>query len=303
MKKSKKKLEKYLLALIFLFISSFIIDYIDNTKASLDYEVETTGKIYEEGLTVHYLDVGQGDATFLELPNNETLLIDSGEAEYQEQVEDYINKLGYQKIDYIIITHPHTDHMGGMAYIINNFSVGRIYMPKALATTKTYETLLKTISDKELKITKGAKGINIIDTEDLKLEIMAPQDHEYDDLNNYSLVLLLTYKNRKFLFMGDAEKTSEDEITHDVECDVVKIGHHGSNTSSSKNFVNKTHAKYAIISVGAGNSYGHPHDIVLKRWEEINAKIYRTDLSGTIIISTDGDNLSIKESGKDESNN
>jgi len=284
-------------------ISIFIISYLGKTEANLDYKVTTVGKIYEDGLNIHYLDVGEGDSIFIEFPNDETMLIDSGEYTYQKKVENYIKTLGYSKIDYIIATHPHIDHIGGMAYIINNFDIGKIYMPNVSTTTSTYEKLLKTIKNKGLVITRGVFGVSILNTDDLKIEILAPLDKAYEDLNNYSIVIKITYKERKFLFMGDAEEISESEITKDVSCDVIKVGHHGSSTSSSQSFIGKTHAKYAIISLGVNNDYGHPHKEVLKRLEAAHVKIYRTDLSGNIIISTDGVNLDITEGGKNESNN
>ena len=245
-------------------------------------------------MKVHYIDVGQGDSTFIELPNNKTMLIDAGESSKGQVVANYIKSLGYSKIDYLVGTHPHTDHIGGLAYIINNFTIGNIYIPKAVSTSKTYENLLNTISQKGLKVITAKAGVNILNDSSLKIDIIAPNSDYYSDLNNYSAVIKLTYGNRKFLFMGDAEIKSENEIMTDVSADVIKIGHHGSDTSSGQSFVNKVKAKYVVIMVGNNNQYSHPYQTTIDRWKNIGATIYRTDLNGTIVITTDGTNIEIK---------
>lgn len=258
----------------------------DNSKSNLD------SNISEDILRVNYIDVNQGDSIFIELPNNETMLIDAGERYYSEIVMNYIDNLGYKKIDYVVGTHPHTDHIGGMESVIKKYDIGSIYMPKKQSNSNTFLSLLKTIKDKNLKINTGKSGVNIIDSDNLKVNIIAPTK-EYNDSNNSSIVIKINYINRCFLFMGDAEVESEKSITDDLSCDVVKIGHHGSDTSSSLDFVKKTKAKYAIVSVGENNKYKHPYDFILKRWEDVGAKVLRTDKLGDIVISTDGNNLSV----------
>ncbi len=285
-----KKLKRFLL---FTILSSFTILYLNTTRANLDYNINEKYHIYENGLTIHYLDVGQGDSIFIEFPNDEVMIIDSGEVEYYEKIENYIKNQGYEKLDYVVVTHPHTDHMGAMAKIIDSFEVGKIYMPKVTTTTRTYEDLLKTIANHNLKIKSALANDIILDEDNLKVEILAPFNHEYDNLNNYSIVLKITYKERKFLFMGDAENLLEKEIKADVSSDVIKVGHHGSNTSSGSDFVKRVNAKYAIISVGENNSYNHPNTNIIKRWEDSGAKVLRTDINGNIIISTDGIDLAI----------
>lgn len=247
-------------------------------------------------MTVHYIDVGQGDSIFIELPNKRTMLIDAGESSKGKIVSNYISSLGYTKIDYLVGTHPHSDHIGGMAHIINTFSIGSIYMPKAISTSKTYENLLNTISQKELSVFTTKVGVNILNEQDLKINIIAPNSDSYSDLNDYSAVIKITYGNNKFLFMGDAEVKSENEIKNDVSADVIKIGHHGSDTSSGQNFVNKVNAKYVIISVGVNNRYNHPYQSTIDRWSNIGAKIFRTDLNGNIIVSSNGSKINIATS-------
>ena len=245
-------------------------------------------------LKIHYVDVGQGDAIFIELPNQQNLLIDGAESKEKEKIIDYINRLNKQKIDYLIATHPHADHIGGLASIIEQFDIGKIYMPKAISTSKTYENLLKTIINADLKITTAKKDLIILNDENLKMQFLSPQESHYQELNNYSAVLKITYQKHNFLFMGDAEKLIEDEITEDVNADIIKVGHHGSNTSSSLNFVNRVSPKYAIISVGSKNQYQHPHKEIIKRWQQVGAQVLQTDLHGTIIAQSDGFNLQIK---------
>ena len=245
-------------------------------------------------LKVHYLDVGQGDSIFIELPNNETMLIDAAESYQSENIINYLKNLNYQKIDYVIGTHPHTDHIGGLKDIINTFEIGKIYMPKVVSTTKTYESLLMAIKDKNLKINTAKAGTSIIDTDALKINILAPNNSTYTELNNYSVVTKITYGTTKFLFMGDAEKLSENEIKENVTADVIKIGHHGSNTSSSIDFIKKVNAKYGIISVGLNNKYNLPKEETITNWENSGTKIYLTSTNGTIRASSDGTNIKIE---------
>lgn len=247
-----------------------------------------------EDLKVHFLDVGQGDSIFIELPTNETILIDASIKDASNKIINYLREENVSKIDYVFATHPHSDHIGGMSAVIKAFDIGQIYMPKAVTTTKTYENLLLTIKDKNLKIKTAKAGNTIIDTDDLKLVVLAPNQDSYESLNNYSIVLKLTYKEKSFLFMGDAETLSEKEITGDVQADVLKVGHHGSRTSTSQAFLNKVNPSYAVISVGLNNDYKHPHQEVIDRLEKKNIKIYRTDQNGDIMFTTDGYNIDVK---------
>jgi len=246
-------------------------------------------------LIAHYINVGQGDSEFIVLPNNQTMLIDAGDTGYGNTVVSYIKGLGYTTIDYLIATHPHADHIGGMAEVVNSFEIKTIYMPKATATSKTYENLLTTIQNKGLTIKTAKAGVSVLSAADLKIDMLAPNSNLYSDLNNYSAVIKITYGSNKLLFMGDAEVKSENQITSDVSADVVKVGHHGSDYSSGQNFVNKVHAKYAIISVGK-NSYGHPSNSTITKWQAAGASVYRTDESGNIVLESDGTTITI--SGK-----
>ena len=256
-------------------------------------------------LRVNYIDVGQGDSIFIQLPNNETMLIDAGEAYESDSVINYLNNLGIKKIDYVVGTHPHTDHIGGLEEVINTFDIGSIYMPRASSTSKTYEDLLTTISNKGLKVKTAKSEVVVLDDDNLKLEFIAPNSDNYSELNNYSAVLKLTYLDNTFLFMGDAETLSENEVTCDVEADVIKVGHHGSDSSSGIEFVKKVSPEYAIIMVGEGNSYNHPYQSIIDRYENVGAKVLRTDLDGNIVCDSDGKEVSCsgdKDSSSDSSN-
>lgn len=289
MKKDKKYIGIFtiiILACIYLCITN---NNIENTLDS-----KNLISVYEEDIIkVHYIDVGQGDATFVELPNKETMLIDAGEKEFGKTVHAYIEECGYNEIDYVVCTHPHTDHIGGMDNVINNMEISCIYMPNAISTSDTFKDLLTLIKKESIATKLGKAGVIILKEDDLEVKLLAPtQTHE--ELNNNSIIVKITYKDVSFLFTGDAEEESEKEILEDAKCNVVKVGHHGSSTSSAVAFVNACDADYAIISVGKGNSYGHPKTEIIKRWKNTGAKVYRTDENGTVVVISDGENIEVK---------
>ncbi len=289
---NKFRLKKNIVSIfLVILIGIFYSVFYDENSIGVSKANDLVGSI-----EIHFIDVGQGDSIFIELPNEETMLIDAGEESEGKIVSDYIKTIGYAKIDYLIGTHPHSDHIGGVSYIINNFDIGKIYMPKVVSTSKTYENLLNTIFDNGLKVNNAKAGVNILNSENLNIDILAPNSESYSDLNNYSAVLKITYGDRKFLFMGDAETKSENEIISDVSADVIKVGHHGSDSSSSQSFVNKVSPKYAIIMVGSGNKYNHPYQSIVDRWINVGATIYRTDLNGNIVVTSDGNSLEVSTS-------
>lgn len=297
-KKIKKNIKRNFFEILIILLAFLIINNQDKIKNLFNQNNNQNQNDYintnNNLLKVHYLDVGQGDSIFIELPNNETMLIDAAESYQSENIINYLKNLNYQKIDYVIGTHPHTDHIGGLKDIINTFEIGKIYMPKVVSTTKTYESLLMAIKDKNLKINTAKAGTSIIDTDTLKINILAPNNSIYTELNNYSVVTKITYGTTKFLFMGDAEKLSENEIKENVTADVIKIGHHGSNTSSSTDFIKKVNAKYGIISVGLNNKYNLPKEETITNWKNSGTKIYLTSTNGTIRASSDGTNIKIE---------
>ncbi|MGN0973499.1 MAG: ComEC/Rec2 family competence protein [Bacilli bacterium] len=265
----------------------------DNFKTSIK-EVKTSNEEKQEvtgNLSVSFIDVGQADCILVE-NNNEYMLIDAGNNADGELLVNYFKELSITKFKYIVGTHPHEDHIGGMDNIIDSFDIGTIYMPKTMTTTNTFESVLDAVKRKNLKITTPNIGdefkLGMANFEVLYL------NSEANDLNDTSIVLKLTYGNNSYLFMGDASKKIEKEILDkNISTDVLKIGHHGSEYSSSSEFLEKVQAKYAIISVGKDNIYKHPKDITLETLESMNMTIYRTDELGTIKTISDGNNIKI----------
>lgn len=243
-------------------------------------------------LEVHYIDVGQGDSILVK-QNGESLLIDGGSAEYSDTVLNYLKDNNISNLKYVIATHPHEDHIGGLKKVIDNITVENIIMPKVVHTSNTYENLLKSISNKGIKITTP-KSSDTYSIGASTLEILAPINNNYVDLNNYSIISKLKFGNRSFIFTGDAEKLSEGELIDkqlDLSADVLKVAHHGSDSSTSQVFLDAVNPTYAVISVGKDNSYGHPTQTVMNRLKDKNIKTYRTDESGTIIATSDGTNI------------
>lgn len=246
------------------------------------------GSVYDDNISAHFIDVGQGDSIFIELPNHECMLIDAGIANKGEYIENYIISTGYDTIDYLIATHPHADHIGSMDYIVSNMDIGSIYMPKVSTTTKTYERLLEAVQEKGMKIKSARAGMSIVDEEDLNVDILAPVEIDEGELNNCSIIIKITYESDSYLFIGDAEKEELSTVTADMSADVLKVGHHGSRTSTTEEFLEEVNPEYAVISCGIDNDYGHPHEEAISILNEFNVEYYRTDLQGTIKITSDG---------------
>lgn len=290
-----KKFLCLFLSLAILFISgcSFVEIEIDKSEPDTKKVMEET--TVSQGLTVRFLDVGQADSTFIHLPNGETMLIDAGTSDESDIVLDYIRSARISEINYVIGTHPHSDHIGGLADVLNLFETGKLYMPKVVHDTKSFENVLDAVESNEIELYTAKAGTVIYEDDTTKISLLGPVSDEYEDLNNYSAIVKIEYGETSFLFMGDAEKLAEEEITEDVSADVLKVGHHGSNTSSSSEFIKRVNPEIAVISVGEDNKYNHPSEKVLKRLESVGAKIYRTDIDGDIIIESDGVNINVKE--------
>lgn len=267
--------------------------------------VPEAGPGMEEGLLVYFLDVGQGDSQLIRIPGEHeyfNVLLDTGEYEYADGLTDTLKGLGVERIDALICSHPHTDHMGCMARIVQRFHIGSIYMPlvpeEQTPTTSAYEKLLDVVLEKNLVITQLHADTEIESPPGSAFQVMSPRkDEAWEGLNNYSAVIRLVYGESSFLFTGDAEKGSEANILEDgytVEADVLKCGHHGSKTSTSAKFLKAVAPEYAVISCGKDNSYGHPHKGTLEKLGQLEIPIYRTDLDGTILAKSDGENISFE---------
>lgn len=249
-------------------------------------------------LSVHFIDVGQGDSVFIEA-DGITMLIDSGEESASDQVISYLRELGVEKLNYVVATHPHADHMGGMYRVIDSFDIGEVIIPdipdEDFPTAFFFDRFLDSCDSKDVDITEAEPG-RFIFIGDARAEIVAPLSSKYDDLNDYSVSLFIRHGKKSFLLTGDAEQVSEKEMAESSKLrhtDVYKAGHHGSSSSSSKALLDVIEPDYAVISCGAGNSYGHPHDSVIKRLSAYTDKIYRTDLCGTIVFESDGNELTV----------
>lgn len=279
------KSKKTLLVLIVLFIISFIY-----TKLSENINEDKNIVVPSGSLAVSFLDVGQGDSEFIEFPNGKCMLIDASEKDAGDEIVSHIRNKGYEKVDYVVATHPHSDHIGGMQQIVDSFEVGVVYMPEEVTTTKVFANLLKAIKDKKILVKKAKKGVSFSEG-DAYCEFLSPVSDEYEELNNWSAVVKISFGETEFLFTGDAEELVEEQLVQtnaNVKADVLKVGHHGSSTSSSMAFLRAVKPKIAVIECGKDNEYGHPHYETIQRLERIGAKIYRTDLDGTVVITSDG---------------
>ncbi|OPX85767.1 ComEC/Rec2 family competence protein [Pelotomaculum sp. PtaB.Bin117] len=247
-----------------------------------------------ENLKVHFLDVGQGDSILVQFPDGKNMLVDAGANESAPTIINYLNSNGIKRLDYLVGTHPHEDHIGSLDAVINHFEIGEVLMPKATTNTKTFRDVLAAIKNKRLRATTAKAGVSVISDGNLSVDILGPCGDTYESLNNYSAVIKIKYGDVAFLLTGDAEALSEQEILAagaDVRAQVLKVGHHGSESSTSAEFLKAVNSEYAVISVGAGNDYHHPHQVILNKLRKAVIKVLRTDQIGTIVFSTDGRNI------------
>lgn len=275
--------KKTVLILAVLFVISVLITFFPDKKG---INLENSNR----NITVTFLNVGQGDSTFIEFPSGKCMLIDASISGEGEKICNHIAQKGYKKIDYIVATHPHNDHIGGMDDIVQYFEIGTVYMPDAVSSTKTYTNLLKSLKKKNTAVKKARSGVSFTEGE-VKVDFLSPISNEYDDLNNYSAVVKVTFNEKSFLFMGDAEKLVEQELIKsdaDLKADVLKVGHHGSSSSTSKDFLGEVNPDFAVISCGKDNDYGHPHKETLDLLKKKKVKICRTDKDDDIVIVSNG---------------
>ncbi len=260
----------------------------EQTNSQNEQEVEF---VAQEDLLIDFIDVGQADSILIR-NQDEVMLIDAGTNEAGETVVNYLQNLGITKIDYLIGTHPHEDHIGGLDDVINHFDIGQIYMPKIETTTKTFEDVLDAIETKNLTVTSPNRG-DEIELGQAEGEFMTEPILDEDNLNVSSLVLRLEFGNTSYLFMGDAEEENEKTINW-PKTDVLKVGHHGSSTSSSESFLEQIQPKYAIIMAGKDNSYGLPTQETIDKLNNIGCEMFRTDEDGTIQMTSDGNTILVK---------
>jgi len=266
----------------------------ENEEQSQDTEEES---IVDGDIAVHFIDVGQGNAVLIQ-QGSQTMLIDAGDNHMSDRVVRYLKNQGIEKVDYLIGTHPHADHIGGMEDVIDGFKIGTIIIPDVAHTTQTFENMLLAVERNDLKLTKPFVG-DTYSLGEAKATIVAPNSSGYNNLNDYSVGIRIDFGSRSFLFTGDAERPSEEEMTNNhsilsLDVDVLLIPHHGSNSSSTAAFLEAASAKYGVIQVGEDNRYGHPHPEVLERLNSFDMEIYRNDLHGTVIVTSDGEHIQIE---------
>lgn len=288
MKNNKKNLKQIIYTIIITLILISLV-YVATRDNSYVGELPTEDIIKSEELQIYFFNVGQADCILVR-SNGKNMLIDAGDNEDGPLLVKYIKKLGINKIDYLIGTHVHEDHIGGMDNIIKEFDIGEIYIPYTTNKSKRkfYEDVINEVKQKELSINYKKVG-DKFELGEAKCEIKSIDNSDptsSSKINSTSIVIQMEANNNKYLFMGDAEddvETNSKIIWEDI--DVLKVGHHGSDTSSTEQFINKVLPEMAVISVNSNtNSYGHPSEIVMKRLQDKECEIYRTDMNGTILL-------------------
>ncbi|WP_041737173.1 MBL fold metallo-hydrolase [Caldicellulosiruptor acetigenus] len=256
----------------------------------------------QKALTVSFIDVGQGDSIIVQTPQGKNILIDSGPNTAESTVLSYLKSKGITKLDMVVVSHPHEDHIGNMDVIIQNFAVGKVYAPNVTTNTKAFESFLLAVKGKGLKFSIPEVGQDISPDSKVKMIVLSPSKKDkYEDLNDYSIVLKVEYGKTSFLLMGDATASIEEKLLHDnklkqyLKSNVLKIGHHGSKYSSTSTFLSTVKPKYAVISVGKDNPYGHPFPLTLSKLKSLGAEILRTDEQGTITITSDGQTIKVNK--------
>ena len=287
----------YTLILIFTMIFS-LVGCSENTQTiessimiSENNVSETVSKVTNFDFEVHFIDVGQADAILL-ISDDETMLIDGGNRDDSDLIYSYLKNHNIQHLNYVVGTHAHEDHIGGIPGALEYATVDTVYCPVTEYDTATWRNFEKYVEKRNATITVPDEGFSF---DFGNAEVMVLACNPDKDTNNTSIVLRIDHGENSFLFTGDAEMEVEKEILEDgynVDVDVLKVGHHGSDSSSSYQFLKAVTPSYSVISCGVGNSYGHPHEEPMSRLRDVETKVFRTDMQGTIICYSDGENLS-----------
>lgn len=292
---------KKLIYLIVIVIIAIVGAIGKNSGELPDVDTDTSKDVSQSAQTsfeVHYIDVGQGDCSLI-VCDGYTMLIDAGENGHETKVLDYLRLNNVEKLDYIIASHQHTDHIGGLPEVLDEIGTDNIIMPRLTKeqtpTNSTYKAFLTSVQNSGAKVIASEVGASY-NLGSATFEILGPVSDDVEDINSMSVIVKLTYGENTFLFTGDAEKDEEREVIAtgaDLDCDVLKVGHHGSGTSSCTDWLDAVTPEICVIQVGADNDYGHPHENIVERLMNYADEIYRNDLCGDIVITSDGENLSV----------
>ncbi len=281
--KNKNKLYKviYIAAVVLISVIIFIIQQSKEAK-----RVENSS--YEDAdVVLHMIDVGQGDAVFIDNGDND-ILIDAGTGESAPTLLEYLEAIGTQRIEYAFFSHPHEDHIGGGDDVITHFDVENVVMPKHPEDTACYRNLMDVIDKRECELTYALSGDEFT-AGDVKVEILSPdKGYKTDDANHISLIMKVSYGEIDIMFTGDAEESNESYVLRrypeKLDCEILKVGHHGSSSSSTEDFLAAVTPEIALISLGEGNQYGHPHREALLRLNSYVDELHRTDREGDLVI-------------------
>ena len=274
-------------------ITVLILSYSRNNDVYTDKSEEDVSFVQPDGsITVRFLDVGQGDCILITSNNGKHVVIDAGTYERPGCAMKYLDSYGVDEIEYLVLTHPDADHIGDADKIITNKKVKNVIMTNEAATSATFESLVTALeASEDTNIIEGIFG-SVYYADDVKLSVLSPIEGYSGSSNDSSIVVMAEYGKTKFLFTGDTEASAEADMIHmmgsKLDCDVLKIAHHGSSSSSTEEFLKYTSPLYAVISCGENNDYGHPHDIIIERLKKLGISYFRTDKNGTITFTSDG---------------
>lgn len=285
---------------LFLSLCMVFMTYGCTMQTKTETKVESTiAKIDDEKkMSVHFIDVGQGDSIFIQSPDGKTMLIDGGTRESGKQVVSYLRGQGVKHLDYVVATHPDADHIGGLLAVLNSISIKRFVDSGRVHTSQTYEQLLQFVLDKNIPFTVPTIEDEIPFDSNMDVTVLNAAG-DANDNNEASIVLKVKYEDVSFLLTGDADVKIEEAMMEkfDVQSTFLKAGHHGSDTSSSAAFIREVDPKVTILSYGKDNAYGHPKKEVVKRLNSIESQIYATAEVGSILVETDGENYEVFAEG------
>ena len=280
MKRFAKKNPLVALVIVIVIVGFFIYQGISENKNKVTVPMD--------GLYVHYIDVGQGDCELI-CCDGEYMLIDAGVPDAGDTVVEYLENHSIDKLTYLVCTHPHADHCGGLDAVVENIEVETVFTSPYIGENKSYEYFENAVYDAELDFTVPELG-EVFYLGEAKFRFLGPLQ-DYENVNDDSLVMRLEYGDTSFLFTGDMTSTAERDLLDEglkVDCDVLKVGHHGSSGSSCYQFLYEAAPTIGVISCAVGNDYGHPHKETISRLSDAGVTVYRTDLDGTVIIFSDG---------------